>query len=182
MLNEIRHALKTGAGIAELYETISGKKIDHNCGECITDAKKYLEVKLNELEREYSPIHVYLLNPSEETLLQNQDNPAISKLTVVESIEQALTSFDQNAVNVIAQDVFFDSTLPKAKQIKPYQAYAIDFYKWNGNGSAILQKNSPCVWVFRGKAKRISDLSNLTKSGYVVSNPFDDVHALRLIP
>lgn len=181
MLSEIRHALKTG-NVGELYERISGKKIDYNCGQCIADAKIYLQTKANELEREFSPIHLYLINPSEETLWQNQQNTAFSKIEIVAYPEQAFVLFEDEVVNVIAQDVFFDSTICKVKQIKPYQAYALDFYKWDGNGKAVLQSNSPCAWVFRGKAKKsISDLSGLSRLGYVVSNPFQDVHALRLI-
>lgn len=180
MLGEIRHALKTGAGVGELYERISGKKIDYNCSQCIADARKYLEVKVLELEREFSPIHLYLINPSEETLWQNQQNTAFSKIELVAYPQQAFVLFEDETVNVLAQDVFFDHTICKAKQIKPYQAYALDFYRWNGNGIATLQSNSPSAWVFRGKVKRqISDLSKL--SGYVVTNPHDDVHALRLI-
>lgn len=180
MINEIRHALKSGDNnkIASLYESISGKTIDRNCGECISDAKIALKVRLAEMERESFPIHLYLLNPSEETIWQNENNPSLERVLIVNTIGEAFRYFNDNTVNIIAQDVFFDLTLPAVKQIKPYQAYALDGYDWNGNGSARLVKNNPCAWVFSGKAKQITDLSKLT--GYVVSNPFDSVHALRL--
>ena len=171
MLSEIRLALKTGK-VAELYERISGKKIDYNCGQCIADAKIYLQVKEQELLRELAPIHVYLLNPSQESLLQNQDNPHISKLIVAESTKQAIDSFESDAVNVIAHDVFFID-ITKVKQIKPYQAYALCLCKWNGNGTA-KKESDIAAWVFRGKARR-----ELNLSGYVVSNP--EIHALRLV-
>lgn len=179
MLNEIRHALKTG-NVADLYESISGKKIDRNCGQCIADAKIYLQAKVLELEREFSLIHLYLINPSEETLWQNEQNPAFNKIEIVAYPQQAFILFE-DAVNIIAQDVFFDTTISQVKQIKPYQAYALDFYKWNGNGTA-THHSEKAAWIFRGKIKRqISDLSKLSTIGYVVSNPFDIIHSLRLI-
>lgn len=183
MISDIRNVLRSSDSnkIADLYTSISGRTLDRNCGSCIADAKIYLQAKILELERENSPIHLYILSPSEETLWQNQNNPAVNKLVVVESPVHAFSLFEPEVVNVICRDSFFDSTLSAAKQIKPYQAYAIDCYGWNGNGHARLLKGIPCAWVFRGKIRRqINDLSELSKTGYVISNPFDIIHALRL--
>lgn len=183
MISDIRNVLKSSDSnkIADLYNSLSGRTLDRNCGACIADAKIYLQSRILELERENSPIHVYLLSPSEESIWQNQNNPAINKLVIVESTVQAFGLFGPEVVNVIAKDSFFDTTLSKAKQIKPYQAYALDCYGWNGNGHAQLIKGNTCAWVFRGKLRRqITDLSELSKTGYVISNPFDIIHALRL--
>lgn len=183
MISDIRNVIRSNDSnkIADLYNSLSGNTLDRNCGSCIADAKIYLQSKILELERENAPIHLYLLNPSDESLYQNQNNPSINKLVIVESAVQAFGLFEPEVLNVIAKDSFFDTTLSKAKQIKPYQAYAIDCYGWNGNGHAKLQKGNTCAWVFRGKLRRqISDLSELSKTGYVISNPFDTIHALRL--
>lgn len=175
--NEIRQALKSNNGIAEAYEAVTGKPLNRSCGDCIRDAKIVLQASLNEIERESSPLHLYLIDPSEETIWQNEQL-GFDKITIVDSEQSAFLLFEDNAVNIISQDAFFDSTLSVVKQIKTYQAYVLDCYKWNGNGHAIIEKGSPCVWIFRGKLKKQISLSGL--KGYIVSNPYGDVHALRL--
>lgn len=174
--NEI---LKSDSGkIADTYQEITGKQIDGKCGDCIRDARVVIQAYFREQERLSEPIHIYLINPSEESLWQNHNNPQVSKVTQVESFTQAFDLFEDNAVNIIAQNAFFDETISLVKQIKPYQAYALDAYLWNGNGHATLMKNNPCAWVFRGKVKKRIALPDLNRSGYVVTNPCINIHLL----
>lgn len=176
-VHEIRQVLKSGNRnkIAEAYKSVTGNSVNLNCGDCIQDARIVLQAHINDIERSQSPINLYLINPSPEVLSQNQEHPALTKVIPVQSAEEAFSLFEPDTVNIIAQDAFFDETLPVAKKIKPWEVYALDCYTWNGNGHATLERGNPGVWIFRGKSK-FSSLSEL--KGHV-SNPYTLVHAIR---
>lgn len=178
--NEIREVIngKDKARLSQVHLELIGKEINRNCGDCIRDAHIALQVYIRELEYQAAPIHLYLINPIEETLLQIEGNPDYSKVMLVQSSKVAFSLFESNAVNIIADNAFFDSTISNVKKIKPYEAYALDCYQWNGNGHAELT-DSIGAWVVRGMLKKdVTHLSQLHK-GYIVSNPCGEIHAIR---
>lgn len=170
--NEIRQALKGDRDtIANTYQQLTGKEIDRKCGDCISDARIYLNTMLRELEREGSPVHLYVSvytvadqkrqSELEECLYQNQNNPHISKLIEVRdkrpTFQDFFNLFSDDAVNIIVNsDIFFDETIQLAKFIRPNQCYALTRYDWNGNGHArfLNRSDSQDAWIFRGKIKK----------------------------
>lgn len=177
--NEIQQALKSNdrRSLAEAYFKITGKPLDRNCGSCLRDARITLEARLREIEREAAPIIIYAINPTEQVLLQLEGLQVVS----VDSIESAINSFQEGAVNVIAKSgIFFDDTLELAKKIKPNHAYELDAYNWNGNGHASLERGNIGAWVFRGRVKKTTDLLQVRQAGYIVLNPCDQIHAIRV--
>lgn len=168
--HEIQQALKSGNAnqLADAYELITGKPLDRHCGSCLTDARTVLQVELRRIELESAPLHLYLINPSEETLWQCERLQVFDKITVVENHDACKAQFQPEAVNILSQDSFFDSTITEARKIKPYVVYALDAYKWNGNGHATLERGNVTVWISRGN-----------KQGFSVTNPYRIIHAFR---
>lgn len=194
--------------IANTYFEVFGTHIDRSCGDCFTDAKKRLRVKLNEIDRDKSPIHIYIgvyrdANQTrnaelQECLWQNQNNPFVNKVIEVKerpTYQDLFNLFSEDAINIIVNsDIFFDKTLGLVKGIKPNQCYALSRWDWNGNGTAKMHNriDSQDAWVFRGKVKKpmfadfylgIPGCDNriayeIKKAGYLVLNPSKSIHAL----
>lgn len=208
--HEIQEVLRSGDvnQIAEAHKEVTGKEINRHCGSCITDAQKVLRTYLNTLEREKTPIVVYVnvyeasteerKKELDECLWQNKNNPHISKvveLTGRPTYQDYFNLFEEDKVNVIVNsDIFFDETAQLLKGIKSYQCYALTRYDWNGNGHATFMNRSDSqdAWVFRGKVKKIQYADfplgvpgcdnriahEIKKAGYQLTNPSKSIHAL----
>lgn len=208
--NDIREAVSSNdtARITAVYSQLFPDTIDWRCGDCISDAKSRLQIKANQLDREHTPVIIYInvyseKNPKrqkelDECLWQHHNSPFVNKVVEIKgrpTYNEFFEMFDKDAINVIVNsDIFFDETLRLVKQIKPNQCYALTRYDWNGNGHArfFSRIDSQDAWIFRGRLKKqvygdfclgVPGCDNriayeLKKVGYQVINPSLSIHAL----
>lgn len=173
LAHEITEAIQSNnrSRIAEVYKQVFGTELNKTCGDCIRDAKIQLQIKCNEIERESSPIFVYVSvyhdrNPVrqaelDECLHQNRINPHIEKVVELTGNRPTYNDFFQlfrdDAVNIIINsDIFFTHSVQLAKRIKANQCFALCRWDWNGNGKAkfLNRYDSQDAWIFRGRLKR----------------------------
>ncbi len=170
--NEITEILRANKAqeLAKAYLEITGKPLDFKCGSCLQDARKVIGVHLKQLIEQSAPLHLYLVNPSKETLYQiSQGGGHYDKIEVCDTFEYAQSQLSKDAVNIISNDAFFDHTILEAKKIKLYERYELECFTWNGNGHATLKQGEVRCWIQRGN-----------KQGFQVSNPFDEIHCICL--
>lgn len=208
ILNLDREGLKTQ------YQNIFRKTLDTGCSSCWRDAIMSLTNWLNQQEEPDADINLFTMiyevpnqrrqAELDQCLKMNQklrEAGILKRIIKIKSFVTyeeifKLTAKFPNDINIIANsDIFLNSTIVRAHEIRRLEAWCLTRYDYEGKGKARFfnRADSQDVWIFRGHVRNV--LSNFTqgrpgcdnrlayelkKTGYKVLNPSLDIQTIHV--